>query len=62
MRGKLIWRGMSEGDAIKALIASGKWEYIASGSGWFWVRSRKFDDVVEVQIDDHGTVTDIDIL
>ena len=62
LNGKLVWRGMDAKEAMARLEASGKWEYIAEGDGWFWVRSRKFNDVIEVQVDCQNTVVDIDIL
>ena len=61
MTGKFIWCGMSAKDALDKVIASDRYEYIASGNGWFWLKTR-YDDVVEVVSDANGIVTDIDFL
>lgn len=61
MNGKLIWRGMNGSEALRRIIASDRYEYIASGAGWFWLRT-KWGDVVEVSINDNNIVADVQIL
>lgn len=57
LNGKLVWFGGNAEDARKALIESGKWEYIASGDGWFWVRYRADSSVIiEIQSENNCVV------
>ena len=60
--GKLVWHGMSEADAFNAVVGSGRYEYIASGNSWFWVRYKKDpSDVIEVR-SENGVVVDVDFV
>lgn len=60
MAGKMIWRGMNYGDAIRAIIDSDRYDVIAEGDGWFWVRTL-YGDVIEV-LGSNGVVVSVDFL
>lgn len=45
----MIYKGMTVEEVYTAMSNSGKWEYIASGEDWYWFRSVKYGDVVEVK-------------
>lgn len=57
----LIQRGKNAEEGRKKAIATGRYEYIASGENWFLLRSR-WGDVIEVVYDEEsGNVTDVDV-
>ena len=62
LNGKLVWHGRNAEDARRALVDSGKWEYIASGDGWFWVRYRADGSVVVEVQSAAGFVTGVDFI